>query len=380
MTPDLFDPAEQPHKLAGVGPNSPRAAAYLRMLASREVSDLIPNVETKMLALQSGGRVFPVTVNDGVRGKSYVCEPYSAYILYARQELEIIGFRLLKWAMLPLIWLAARLLRIARINRIVHVDNWLLSTNLHGDWEGEDIPAIRALLRDQFPGHIIAIRSLDEWSCPRLLGAVQGNGWSLFPSRQIWVTDDLQSQWLPRNNAKEDHRKIKRSGLSVEDIDVMSDADATRIARLYHMLYVGKYSELNPVFSARWIQLTCENKLIRYRCARSEDGIIQAVAGSLVRGGILTPPVVGYDTAQPQSNGLYRIASWLFCDSALQAGLRLNGSAGASHFKRLRGARAVTEYSAYFIDHLPAYRRWILKLLAAILNRIAVPIMRRYQL
>ncbi len=380
MTPELFDPAEEPHKLSELGPGSPKAAAYLRMLASSNVADLIPNVETKLLVLQSGGRVFPVTVNDGVQGKSYVCEPYSAYILYARQELEIIGLRLVKWAMLPLIWLAAGLLRIARINRIVHVDNWLLSTNLHGDWNGDDIPAIRALLLANYPDHIIAVRSLDHWSCPQLLNQARGDGWTLFPSRQIWVTDDLQSQWLPRNNATEDLRKLKRSGLSVEDIDTMSDADAARIAELYYMLYVGKYSELNPVFSARWIQLSCENKLIRYRCARDADGTIQAVAGSLERGGILTPPVVGYDTAQPQSNGLYRIASWLFCDAALQAGLRLNGSAGASHFKRLRGARPVTEYSAYFIDHLPAYRRWILKGVALILNRIAVPIMRRYQL
>ncbi|WP_204310158.1 hypothetical protein, partial [Enterobacter cloacae] len=79
----------------------------------------------------------------------------------------------------------------------------------------------------------------------------------------------------------------------------MCAADAERIAELYHLLYVGKYSPLNPVFSAAWVLMTWRDGTLRYRGVRNADGTLLAVAGSLVRGNVLTPPVVGYDTVRP---------------------------------------------------------------------------------
>jgi hypothetical protein len=375
MTLALLDPAAPEHAEA-----ADPALRYTQALASVGLDQLVPNVRTRILALRSGGRVFPVTVNDGARGRSYVCEPYSAYILYARRELELVGAGLGKWLFLPLIALAALLLRAARINRIVHVDNWLLSTNLHGDWRGEDIGVIRRFLTGRFPRHIIAIRSLDRWSSPALIEAAIADGWTLFPSRQIWVTSDVADQWHQRHSLAEDRRILRRSGLMVEQLERIEAADAERIAQLYAMLYLEKYSALNPAFTARWVVETARAGLIRYRCARDTDGVIQAVAGSLRRGDVLTPPVVGYDTAKPQSLGLYRIACLLFTDDAMQAGARLNGSAGAASFKRGRGAQAEIEYSAYYLGHLPRVRRTILTLFAWLLCRIAVPYMRKHQL
>jgi len=129
----------------------------------------------------------------------------------------------------------------------------------------------------------------------------------------------------------------------------MVAADAKRIAHLYGMLYLEKYSALNPAFSARWVMETARAGLVHYRCARDADGIIQAVSGSLRRRRRTHPPVVGYDTAKPRSLGLYRIACLLFTEDAVAAGVRLNGSAGAASFKRARGAQAETEYSAYYV-------------------------------
>jgi len=56
---------------------------------------------------------------------------------------------------------AGLLLRAARINRIVHLNNWMLSTNLHGSWTGEGLTEIREHLVGHFPDHIIAARSLE---------------------------------------------------------------------------------------------------------------------------------------------------------------------------------------------------------------------------
>ncbi len=105
-----------------------------------------------------------------------------------------------------------------------------------------------------------------------------------------------------------------------------------------------------------------------------------AVSGALVRGGILTPPIVGYDTNRPQKEGLYRIACYLFNQQAMALGLRVNGSAGAASFKRHRGAHARIEYSTYYVGHLPLRRRAVIKTLGFLLRRLAVPMMKRKQL
>ncbi|HEY5713581.1 MAG TPA: hypothetical protein VIT38_16925 [Allosphingosinicella sp.] len=375
MSVTIFDPAAPP---AGAWPEGDDPARrYILGIARGGVEAMVSNVRTRWLALRSGDRVLPLTVNDGETGDSYVCLPHSAYILYARQELELVDTGALKPLLRALIALFDRVLLAAGINRIVHVDNMLLSTNLHGDWAGEDVPAIRAALARLYPDHIVAIRSLDRWSCPELLAACAADGWTMLASRQIWVTDDTLRDWRPRNSVQNDRRLLAASGLAVEELETMSEEDAARIAELYHMLYVGKYSPLNPVFTPAWIAMTHEQDILRYRGARGADGRLMAVAGSLVRGNVLTPPIVGYDTGRPQKEGLYRIAAFLFSEVAAREGLRLNGSAGAADFKRRRGAHGVIEYSAMYIRHLSLWRRLALVLVAGLLDHVAAPMMKR---
>lgn len=365
----LFDPADADAPWPAIAPAD---RAYISALGSG-VAPRIANVETRWLALRSGDRVLPITVNDGAGGGSYVCSPRAAYVDYARRETEIVGLRggaVLRAALSG----AGALLAAARIDRVVHLDNWLLSTNLHGDWTGADLLAIREMLAARFPDHLLAIRSVDDWSSPALAAAARADGWAMVPSRQIWVVDDLARDWRPRNAFGNDRRLVARSALAIEPA---RPSDAPRIADLYRQLYVGKYSALNPVFTARWIAETMASGLIDYRVARDHDGQAVAAAGLMARNGVATPPIVGYDRAWPVGAGLYRIATWMFMEMACARGLRLHASAGAAHFKRLRGAHSVIEYWAMHAGHLSRPRRLAVSALAAGLERWAVPLMRR---
>lgn len=378
MTPILFDPRTAP---PNIWPKKTSwEQQYIDEIAKRDVAHMVSNVKTTWRALRSKDRIFPVTINDNEVGGSYVCLPHSAYILYARVELGIVDLGIFAPIMRGIIKLADSALLKAGINKIVQLDNWLLSTNLHGDWDGQDIPSIRKYLTKLYPQHIIALRSLDEWSCPKLLQAVQSDNWILLPSRQIWVTEDMDTQWAKTHNTKNDRRLLNKTPLHIEPVHTMSDKDAQRIAELYHMLYIGKYSALNPVFTPEYIKMTCQTGMLSFKGARDEFGDLVAIAGSLVRGGILTPPIVGYDTSRPQKEGLYRIACYLFSEDARAMGVRVNGSAGAASFKRHRGATAQIEYSAFYIRHLPNKQQRTIKQLAYLLNSFAVPIMKKKQL
>lgn len=371
MTVALLDPVS-----AEPVPGSSLTEEYVAGLANAGVGAMIANVATKLFLLHSGGHVLPVTVDDGGIGGSYVCRPHSAYALYARQELDLVDIGFARYPALAMVALLDRVLRAIRINRVVHIDNALLSTNLHGDWRGEGLPEMRRLFVERYPDHMLAIRSLDEWSSPRLLQAARDDGWILIPSRQVWVVDDLKRDWLPRNAHGNDRRALRRSGLSVEDVTTFREGDPERIADLYHQLYVGRYSALNPVFTPDYIRLTHHIGMIAYRVARAPDGTILAVAGMFERAGVMTPPVVGYDCTRSQSEALYRIACYLFMERACETGLRLHGSAGAAGFKRLRGAHGVIEYSAFHLGHLSGQRRFVIWRLANGLNRLLVPMMK----
>jgi len=355
-----------------------QAGRYMAALAREGTPAFIANALSQPMLLRHAGRCLPVTVDDGGYGRSYVASPHSAYALYAREEIEIIGMRQGRRAAGALLSMLDHMLRGIAFNRAVHLDNWLLSTNLHDDWDGTDLPAIRGLLASRFPDHFLILRSLDSWSCPAVLDAARSDGWILLPARQVWVVDDLSRDWLPRHNHANDRRALARSGLTVEDLRQVEAADAVRIAQLYHQLYVGRYSTLNPVFTDRFVMLTAQIGLCQYRVARDGSGRIMAAVGMTERNGIMTPPVVGYDTERPQGEALYRIASYMFSDWALERGLALHGSAGAATFKRNRGARGVIEYMAVHAAHLSPTRRSVVLLLAGALERAMVPMMRRH--
>lgn len=351
--------------------------AMLRDMTRLGAPALVTNVATRLSTLEVAGRTMPVTVDDGAIGGSYVCSPHSAYVLYARAELDLVDVGWIAWPSRAALAGLDRLLKAARVNWIVHLDNWLLSTNLHGGWRGEGVDAARRTLAAAYPDRLLGIRSVDDWSAPGLRGALEADGWILVPSRQIWVVDDLARDWTTKNDYNNDRRLVARSPLALSDLERVEAGDARRIAELYALLYVDKYSGLNPILSPLFIRASADSGMISYRVARDEGGTIMAVAGMWERDGVMTAPVVGYDTARPQREGLYRIACWMFMERALEAGWRLHGSAGAGHFKRMRGARGIIEYNAYHAAHLSPARRKAVESLAMLLKRFAVPTMVR---
>ena len=270
---------------------------------------------------------------------------------------------------------AGALLRSARVNRVVHVNNYMLSTNLHGGWSGGDIDAIRDLLVQLYPEHLIAVRSLNDWSDAALWRRFAASRWKMLPSRQIYVTEDVKNEWTPHRDTRRDLALLATVSDRVDRLETLRPGDAERIAQLYAMLYLDRYSVLNPAFTAAYIEMTHDAQFFHYRGLRDADGVLSAVVGCFIRGGVLTTPIVGYDTTRPARDGLYRIASVMLAQMAIEHGCKLNGSAGAASFKRNRGARPVIEYTAYFVGHLSFARRTTFGAIEQVLNKMAVPVM-----
>ena len=378
---ELFDPGALPESLIR---RWPMEAAYIRQFADTPSSALIRNAATTVRALSTGDALMPITVDASRPGNCYVVSPAAAYTAYARFELQVLPQRWLRAGLNGLIAVLDKWLRRVRFDRTVHVNNWMLSTNLYGDWEGAGLADITAAMIESFPDKAIVFRSLNPLSNGRLLELLARAGYLFLPSRQIYVQDARHGnghQFSKRRDSKQDSRLLARSGYRVSRPDSEQDSAVfDRLEYLYGQLYLDKYTRLNPQFTSQWLRNGCQDRWLNLFCLVSPEGRIDGVAGMIRRGATTTTPVLGYDIELPQSLGMYRMLSWICTDEAIRNCLTLNCSAGAAAFKRSRGAAPYIEYSAAYVRHLDVERKLAWQVLNGLLNRFAAPLLRRYAL
>lgn len=358
------------------------ARRFLLPLMKETPQHYIANVRTRLYALVVRGHVLPVTVNEEEYSNSYVCSPYTHYVSYAKEELAMLRSRLVRKALEPVASGIGWLLKAGKMNRTVHVNNWLLSTNLYPDMDDGLYEAIVSYLVGKFPNYAIVFRSLNGATDGPLLETMRTLGCTMVPSRQIYILPpngqghgNAKARWL----LKRDYSLLEKQGYEIVEADRLQASDVPRITELYNALYLHKYSFHNPQFQERFIELARRDGILQL-CALRKNGKIDAVLGYYVRHGKMTTPLFGYDTDLPQETGLYRMLSAVLIDIAGRNGCLLHESSGAAQFKRNRGAVAHIEYSAVYERHLPLRRRWCWRGLAAVLERIGVPIIRKYKL
>jgi hypothetical protein len=359
---------------------SARALAFAQVHAGRDTTAFAANLHSRIELLRHEGFAMPVTVDDGAADSAWVVSPRTTYADCAVEEGVRTAPRLLAR---PLAWLGAGAgawLRRARIDRVAALNNWLLSTNLYPPLADTPLDALLAQARERWPTHALWWRSLNEVDNADWIAALERAGFERVASRQVYLFDEWPALVRAHGNLKTDLKLLARSDLARTPDAGIEDGDYARIAELYTLLYIGKYSPLNPRYTATLMREWHGAGLLEFDALRGADGRLQAVVGLFRQGRTLTAPVVGYDTARPLGEALYRRACAAVFDLAMARGLRLNFSAGAAHFKRLRGGRPAIEYSLVCTRHLPRRTRATVHVLGALTRRVAVPLLRKYKL
>lgn len=346
------------------------------------VKSYIDNVDTRLLVLQCGEAVLPVTINEQEYDNSYVCSPYTHYITYAAEELRELKSPLLESILRPFLRTVGLALRQAGINRVVAVNNWLLSTNLYPGLGEDQVRRMTKELVREFPSHAILFRSINRRSDPSLYSALKESSYRMVASRQVYLLDaanpsalSSKARWL----LKRDFKLIEQGEYEIVRPDMLKQEDIPRMAELYRMLYLDKYSLHNPQFNEAFFRLALETASLRF-IALKKQGRLDAILGYYSRNGVMTTPIFGYDTGLPKETGLYRMLSALLIREAQERKLLLNESSGAAQFKRNRGAEGEVEYTAVYDSHLPLYRRSVWTFLSFLINRVGVPLMQRRKL
>jgi hypothetical protein len=351
-------------------PDGLYARDYLGAILENGCEPYIRNVRRTELRVALAGRLgFPLPLTEYDPQNSYPCSPYNHYVAYGGYE-EVQRLknppleRLIRILLGPL----AAYLRRGQLDRVVYVNNWLLSTNLYPSLNASAVSALAKALPKQHPERAIVFRSVDAHRNPLLLQTLRECGYQMVLSRQVWYMDPAEA--ARTRQYKEDRRELRDHPYEIVEGQHLSDAELERAVQLYNWLYLDKYSPYNPQFTPAFFRLARDRELLRFRALRQE-GRIDGIMGYFVRNGLMTQPVFGYDTALPQERGLYRLLTVITLQEGLRLGLTVHASAGVGPFKKLRGGKSTIEYNAVYTRHLPAWRRAPWRLLRWIAERAA---------
>ena len=332
------------------------AMRYLAALMERGPSHYLDNARVRMEALRINGRILPIVVSERVADNSNVCSVFAHYHHYSAYEFAR-RFGTVRALMLkPARSLLGALFRIGSIDRIVYVNNWLLTTNPNHGLESAQIGALTKLLTQRYSDSAIIFRSVNPLSDPHGLEALRTNHYRIVPSRLIYIVDTKCRGFLERNNFQADLGRLKRTPYSIVEDPRELAPHAARFSELYRELYLRKYSPLNAQYNREFFSMILEARFMHHR-AFIKDGRVDAFISYLLEDGVMTASLLAYDLALPQKLALYRMAFALAIAEAAKRRVLLNLSAGAGEFKMLRGAVPVQEYDAIYDRHLPISRR-----------------------
>lgn len=349
-------------------------ANYWFPFLQKPSSHWIANTQTFCCLFEQDQFWFPVTINDKIENNSYVCSPYHTYISYGKEELLLLrpknylffnkGIDVLSF-----------FLRRGDIDKTVHINNFLLSSNLYPDSE-LNYHRMTEKINNEYPSHAIIYRSLNEIMHKALLEKLKSIGYLLIPSRQIYYID-MNINYKKIYDYKNDLKQLEKSAYQVIGHDEIHGRDFDRILELYTLLYLNKYSTINPQFTIPFLKHVHKTRTIIFRGLRNPHGILDGFLGRYQRFQTATMPLLGYDTNLPQQIGLYRMLMVLSLQLSIEEGKVLHLSSGAANFKRNRGAKSAIEYSAVWIKNLPNKQKCAWKLIHHITNEYIKPMMIR---
>lgn len=364
-----------------------KVAAYVAHLDSAEKS-LISNVEASYYYLNWCDYAFPVVVvDDYFQSQSYVASLFNTYILYSVEELEII--HLPKWLTVLLkgvICGVGKLFNQHKMDRVVYVNNWLVSTNLYPENFSPTQADIQQLVNTivaQFPKHTICFRSLTKKLNQSFIQMLQGAKFLPLASRQVYIFDASNGQTdniLKHRDTQRD-LKLKKKFQSYFQWDQVPNAERARqYKKMYEQLYITKYCHLNPKYSEQWLMMSGKINMIRFHTMYDKNDHSVGLNGIFQVDKVMSIPIFGYDCDSSPKLAYYRqLVAECIADSVDQS-LIYHASSGVADFKLNRGAEAHIEYSFCYVEHLSKQQRFQLKGLATIVNTLGVKVMHIFKL
>lgn len=338
------------------------AKQHLLPLMVEGPETFIQNADTQLWVLKLDDLIIPVTVNETEYQNCYLLSSYFVAAGLKEKSQKEPGWRGL--IAKPWIHLLSGLLKLIKINKVVIINNWLLTTNPYPELTAPQVQVITACLKKQFPDHYFMFRSVNNYKSTVVYEALREGQFRLIPCRNIYLYDpshaaSLSSRALRKQ--KKDTNRLTNRQYTVETVNTLTPLEIARLLDLYRSVYVDKYTRYSPLYTEKYLLNALKNQTLELKVLKKE-GIIYGVTGFLQKNGYLLVPFFGYDTSVAQEEGLYRMLSSVIMTEINKRHLISHQGSGAGQFKKWRGCFEQLEYVGIYDRHLPTFRRlfWVL--------------------
>jgi hypothetical protein len=334
-----------------------QAKVLLLPMIQEGVSAYIQNVETKLYLLKVNSHIIPLTVNHKEYNNSYLTSNYFVVKHWEEQlNKQKSSLQTLKKSLIKGL---GGLLKAVKINKIVIINNWLLTTNIYPTLTEEEWQAVTEFLTVKFPDHALIFRSLNDYKCQELKQKLDKQRYRLLFSRQVYIYDPQQKEALSpkqRYHHRRDRKLASTEGYEIFHYKQIDSQESERLLKLYSSIYHVQHTQYSPQYTARYLQEAIEGQFLHLIGIKKDD-TVQGVIGFHQRGGTLITPFFGYDQKFGAANHLYRMLTMVAIDEAETRGVHLNDGSGGEETKSYRGLKPFPEYVALYDRHLPIYRR-----------------------
>lgn len=341
--------------------------SYCELLKNAS-THFVSNVKTTMATLMIEDQSWLLTINKTEYRNALICSPYTTYVTYPLGELKKFKKIGVKIAILLNAILMSCLCRLTKLNQIVQINNNLNSLIKHPKQFAAHLPSITTHILQQYPAHAVTFFRVNDTLDSTLLTALKNNGYLVFPDRSAHIFSSDNS-FIGRSHTKRDISLLKKTSYTVVTHDELTQHDAARIAALYRMLFVDKYSQFNPIYTEAYFELAIKNQWHHYTALRNAEGRIDAFISWFESDNIMSCGPLGYDMTVDSKIGLYRQLVALCLKHADQSQLIFNMGGGSDEFKLNRGSMATWEYTAVYCAHLPFYRQIPWRIFSWVFNK-----------
>lgn len=340
---------------------------HLQTLLSNDPNKFIQNIDTTLYALLIEGQGWAITENKKEYNNAIICSPYGTYVKYPIENVHTFKDRWHRCLIRVATPISASLYRLGQINRIVQVNNNLNSLIRHSPVFTENLENITDFLVERFPKNAIAFYRVNSHLDTDFLEKLKNLGYTTFSDRIAHVYFP-NSGYMQKSHTRRDIALLRNSSYKLVTGDTLNEHDIARITDLYYQLFVTKHTSLNPIYTKEYFTEAVRQGWHDYVALRNEQGEIDAFISWFYDEGVMSCGPLGYDLSLDKKLGLYRQLVAVCLKHAHEKQLIFNMGSGSDEFKLNRGSTKTLENVAIYSGHLPKYRQWPWKLLAASCN------------
>ncbi|MDB6072157.1 MAG: hypothetical protein JWL81_3328, partial [Verrucomicrobiales bacterium] len=247
--------------------------SWLEPMVSAGPEQWVANAPTDLRLLRVGELVLPVSVDTDDAGRSYVVSPWAQYVAYAEEEVRRLANPWWRAGSMAAFHSLRPWMRRRAMDRVVQVNNWLVSTNLWADGMHGQVRPTVDFLRTIWPDRPVLLRSLDEQAQPDLIRECQGVGARMIFSRVVTWQDPTKADFWRNRQLRVDRKRGAREGWTFRELGPADEAMAPVLRRFYQALYLEKYSRLNPDFTELFFREALNKGFVRIELLLDASGV-----------------------------------------------------------------------------------------------------------